>query len=211
MKRWGYVAACGMFLLLRPMAYPESRPWTSAEKSKQELLDLENHWLQVESDANALESILAPDFLHVVPAGIITKDQQLSFMRRHPAADETTKKHFEDMHVRVYGIVGIVNGIVVETGAGGSRRTLFTDVFAYRDGKWQAVSAQELPAAEEKVQSQIRNKPLNSEPATGSVCPHRSPQSPPPVESGARQQLTGGDQHETFSNLPRQQRIKGDR
>jgi Domain of unknown function (DUF4440) len=165
MKRWGYVVACGMFLFLRPVAYPGSRR-TSADKSKPELLELENHWLQVENDPNALESILAPDFLHVVPAGIITKEQQLSFMRRHPAPDETPNKHFEDMHVRVYGTVGIVNGIVVETGAGGSRRTLFTDVFAYRGGKWQAVSAQELPAAEEKVQSQVRNESFNSQPAT---------------------------------------------
>jgi len=52
------------------------------------------------------------------------------------------------MHVRVYGSVGIVNGTVVEIGTT-RRKTLFTDVFAYRDGKWQAVSAQELPAAEE--------------------------------------------------------------
>lgn len=152
MNRWVYIVACGMLLFLRAMAYSGSRPQTSADKSKQELVELENHWLQVENDPNALESILAPDFLHVVPAGIITKDQQLSFMRRHPAPDETPKKQFEDMHVRVYGAVGIVNGMVVETGAGGSRKTLFTDVFAYRDGKWQAVRAQELPAAEEKVQ-----------------------------------------------------------
>lgn len=152
MRRWSYVVACGMFLFFRPMAYQGSRPPTSADNSKPELLELENHWLQVENDPNALESILAPDFLHVVPAGIITKDQQLSFMRRHPAPDEATKKHFEDMHIRVYGSVGIVNGMVVETGAGGSRKTLFTDVFAYRDGKWQAVSAQELPAATEKAE-----------------------------------------------------------
>lgn len=150
MKWWGYAVACGM-LFLRPMTYQGSRAPISADNSKQELLELENHWLQVENDPNALESILAPDFLHVVPAGIITKEQQLSFMRRHPAPDETPKKHFEDMHVRVYGTVGIVNGIVVETGAGGIRKTLFTDVFAYRDGKWQAVSAQELPAAAEKA------------------------------------------------------------
>jgi hypothetical protein len=38
-----------------------------------------------------------------------------------------------------------VNGVVVETTDYGERKTLFTDVFAYRDGKWQAVSAQELP------------------------------------------------------------------
>jgi len=50
----------------------------------------------------------------------------------------------------VYGTVGIVNGMVVETGGNTLvRRTLFTDVFAYRDGQWQAVNAQELPSARE--------------------------------------------------------------
>jgi hypothetical protein len=116
------------------------------EQARAQLLQLENHWLQVEDDPDALESILAPDFLHVVGAGIITKDEQLSFMRKHPAPKPRPEEHFEDMHVRVYGNVGIVNGIVVANDAGKTRRTLFTDVFAYRDGKWQAVSAQELPA-----------------------------------------------------------------
>jgi hypothetical protein len=157
MKRLGCVFAWGMFLFLGPMAYQGSRPPTSAETSKQELLKLENHWLEVENDPNALEAILAPDFLHVVPAGIITKDEQLAFMRRHPAPEQKPERHFEDMHVRVYGTVGIVNGIVVETGHGGRRKTLFTDVFARRNGKWQAVNAQELPAAEEEVQSEIRH------------------------------------------------------
>ena len=109
---------------------------------------MENHWLQVENDPNALESILAPDFLHVVPMGIITKEEQLNFMRKHPAPEQRSERHFEDIHVRVYGSVGIVNGMVVEIGTA-RRKTLFTDVFAYRDGQWQAVSAQELPAAKE--------------------------------------------------------------
>jgi len=115
-------------------------------KRKQELQDLEDRWLRVEDDPAALESILAPDFLHVVPAGIITREQQLEFMRKHPAPHANTQKHFEDMHVRIYGNVGIVNGVVVANEEGKRRRTLFTDVFAYREGKWQAVSAQELPA-----------------------------------------------------------------
>jgi hypothetical protein len=110
------------------------------------VLDLENHWLQVEDDPAALESILASDFLHVVRTGIITKDEQLKFMRQHPVPHEDSKKSFEDMHVKVYGNVGIVNGVVLAHGTGGAHKTLFTDVFAYRDGKWQAVSAQELPA-----------------------------------------------------------------
>jgi hypothetical protein len=34
------------------------------------VLELEDHWLQMEDDSDALEAILAPDFLHVVPVGI---------------------------------------------------------------------------------------------------------------------------------------------
>jgi Domain of unknown function (DUF4440) len=120
---------------------------SSEEAAKQQLLDLENHWLQAEHDPGALESILAPDFLHVIGAGIITKEQHIDYWRKHPAPP-SPPKHFEDMHVRVYGTVGIVNGVVVVNEASGTRRTLFTDVFADRDGKWMAVSAQELPAAE---------------------------------------------------------------
>ena len=130
-------------LTLRVSSYP-SRPQGHIEKSKQEVLDLETHWLQVENDPVALESILAPDFLHVVPAGIITKDEQLNFMRKHPSAEEGSR-HFENMHIRIYGNVGVVNGMVVATSAGGTQKTLFTDVFVYREGKWQAVNAQELP------------------------------------------------------------------
>lgn len=157
MKSFGYVLAYGMFLHPGPMAYQGRRPPTLAETSKRELLKLEDHWLEVENDPHALEAILAPDFLHVVPAGIITKDEQLAFMRRHPAPEQKPGRHFEDMHVRIYGTVGIVNGIVVETGPGGARKTLFTDVFTHSNGRWQAVNAQELPAAEEKVQSEIRH------------------------------------------------------
>jgi hypothetical protein len=117
----------------------------SAEESKQELLALENHWLQVEDDPVALEAILAPDFLHVVPGEIITKEQHLKFLREHPSGSQRPERRFEDLHVRVYGNVGIVNGAVIKKTDHGERKTLFTDVFAYRDGKWQAVSAQELP------------------------------------------------------------------
>ena len=49
------------------------RAWSQsdvpADKAKQELLALENRWLQVEDDPNALEPTLAPDFLHVVGCG----------------------------------------------------------------------------------------------------------------------------------------------
>jgi hypothetical protein len=145
MKLTGFAIACTVVLLATVSSHP-SRAQGTAEKSKQEVLDLENHWLQVEDDPAALESILAPDFLHVVPAGIISKDEQLNFMRKHPSPQSGTK-HFEQMHVRVYGDVAIVNGIVVATKTEGTRKTLFTDVFVRRNGKWQAVNAQELPVS----------------------------------------------------------------
>lgn len=91
-----------------------SRGPKSGEDSKQQLLALENRWLQVEDDPVALESILAPDFLHVVPGEIITKEQQLQFLRQQPAAGQRPEKHFEDLHVRVYGEAGIVNGAVIK-------------------------------------------------------------------------------------------------
>jgi hypothetical protein len=148
MKLTYFAIACMIALLGRPVSSHPRRAQGGAEKCKQEVLDLENHWLQVENDPAALESILAPDFLHVVPAGIITKDEQLNFMRKHPSPEQGSgSRHFENMHVRIYGNVGIVNGMVIATSAGGTQKALFTDVFVYREGKWQAVNAQELPRA----------------------------------------------------------------
>jgi hypothetical protein len=144
MRSWDRVIGCAL-LPLALLSCHVSREPKSAEKSKQDLLALENRWLQVENDPVALEDILAPDFLHVVPGAIITRDQHLQFLRQHSAGGQRPEKHFTDLHVRVYGEAGIVNGAVIETTEHSERKTLFTDVFAYRDGKWQAVSAQELP------------------------------------------------------------------
>jgi len=144
MRLWDRVIGSVLLPLVLLSCHVSRRP-KSDEDSKLDLLALENRWLHVEDDPVALEGILAPDFLHVVPGAIITKDQHLQFLREHPAGGQRWQKHFQDLHVRVYGEAGIVNGAVIETTEHGERKTLFTDVFAYRGGKWQAVSAQELP------------------------------------------------------------------
>lgn len=113
----------------------------------QQLIELENRWLNAENDPAVLQTILADDFLHVLPQGIITKAEQINWLRKHPRPQHGTR-HFEDLHVRVYGTVGVVNGAVVAVENGAKRKTWFTDVFAYQSGRWQAVSAQELSAAE---------------------------------------------------------------
>jgi len=115
------------------------------EEDRRTLIDLENSWLKSEHDRAALERILASDFIHPVATGdLLTKEQHIYYSTKYlPPAN--LHNHFEDLKVRVYGIVGIVNGIVVTSDENGKEvnRTVFTDVFAKRDGRWQAINAQE--------------------------------------------------------------------
>jgi len=116
--------------------------------AQQALVELENRWLASEDDPSALEAILADDFVHVLPTGFVSKREQIDFMRQHPApaADRPAAKRFDDLRVRVFGAAGVATGIVVATMPDGKiRKTVFTDVFAYRNGRWQAVNAQETP------------------------------------------------------------------
>jgi hypothetical protein len=114
-------------------------------QAKQQLLKLEDQWLQNLQNPQAQAQILANDFIHALPFGFITKKDQLEFLRsRRRSADELSR-HFEDVRVRIYGTAGIVNGMVVASDKSGAvvKKSVFTDVFAYRDGHWQAVNAQE--------------------------------------------------------------------
>jgi hypothetical protein len=133
-------------LLVTPRAAGQTS--TADTRPQQALEALERHWLAVEDDPSALETILADDFIHVLPMGFVTKREQIDFMRSHPAPKDGTAKRFENLRVRVYGTAGIATGAVIATRPDGTtQKTLFTDVFAFRDGRWQAVNAQELPAA----------------------------------------------------------------
>ncbi|HEX5474121.1 MAG TPA: nuclear transport factor 2 family protein [Vicinamibacterales bacterium] len=136
-------AACAALVLLSVSATPH--PSAAPPSPKQAIVDLEQTWLASEDNPSALESILADDFVHVLSSGFVTKGEQLDFMRRHPAP-RSGDRHFQDLRVRVYGSAAIANGIVAARAADGKpQKTIFTDVFAYRNGKWQAVNAQELP------------------------------------------------------------------
>lgn len=108
------------------------------------LVAVEQEWLGAQ-DVATLERILASDYVHVIPgAGFITRAQQIEWFKAHPVPPGVERR-FEDLRERVYGDVGIVNGVVVRTTPDDPKphRTLFTDVFVYRDGRWQAVNSQE--------------------------------------------------------------------
>ncbi len=129
-------------VLLSWMTATAQQSWTSS--SQKAIADVEMRWLEHIDDPAALEQILADDFVHVLPSGFITKRQHIDYVKSHPRSP-TENRSFESLTVRVYGDTGVSNGIVVTTGSGGTRRTVFTDIFVKRNGHWQAVNAQENP------------------------------------------------------------------
>jgi hypothetical protein len=126
-------------------AFAQSSPQQrTTELDRQALIALENDWLAHLRDSAALERILASDFVHAVePGEFLTKEQHISWNAKHPLPPNH-KARFEKLQVQLYGDVGIASGIVASSeGAEHVARTLFTDVFAFRNGRWQAVHAQE--------------------------------------------------------------------
>ena len=131
-----------ILLLLSNSAAIAQQSWNNS--ALKAIADIEQRWLQHIDDPAALQSILADDFVHVLPSGFINKQQHIDYVKAHPRAPQESRS-FEDLKVRAYGDTGIANGIVVVSGPSGTSRTVFTDVFVKRDGRWQAVNAQENP------------------------------------------------------------------
>src|SRR5215468_9595616 len=111
------LAAATAVLCALPAAADEKR---SSNRDRDALIALENEWLKNEHKPAELEHILAEDFLHPVVTGdVLTKAQHIQFSSTHlPSSDLT--KHFEGLQVRVYGDVGVVNGLVVATNKDGN-------------------------------------------------------------------------------------------
>src|SRR5215831_12596723 len=126
--RDSFAFATVALLVLAPQARQPVTPGTGQQRA---LEALEQRWLGVEDDPSALESILADDFIHVLPSGFVTKREQLDFMRAHPAPNDGIVRRFEDLRVRVYGTAAVATGIVAAAAPDGTvHRTRFSDVFA---------------------------------------------------------------------------------
>jgi metallo-beta-lactamase class B len=126
------------------------------------LMHVEHEWLAAleHRDVQTLSRILAAEFIDSDWQGqAITRSEFLAYFARplaHP--QPPIVQHFEDTKVRFVakGDVAIVTGVVVTESAAttGStaqrspsskpvRRSRFTDVFVWRDARWQAVTGQE--------------------------------------------------------------------
>ena len=128
----------------------ESAPHAAVQTARdtQSVLNVERAWIQAiaDRDTSAVACILADDFLDTSWQGVLrTRRDQIDGLGRA----RSYTPHYSDWRVHLYGSTAVVRGLNVMTDASGHDvgRLRFTDVFAYRDGRWQAVAAQETMVA----------------------------------------------------------------
>lgn len=90
----------------------------------------------------------ASDSAHVLPEGSVSKQRQIVFVRTHAQRRFAEPK---SSMCAFYRNSAITDRIVLLEFAGesGMRTRTFTDVFAFRNGRWQAVNTQETLSARE--------------------------------------------------------------
>jgi ketosteroid isomerase-like protein len=112
------------------------------------LTDIEHRLAKawVEGDREFIESVLADDWIVTDLTGrVLTKEEVL---REAFGSDErqVASMEIDDIRVRSFGDWAIVTGRTKATGEyQGSMidvKLRFTDVFALRDGRWQAIASQ---------------------------------------------------------------------
>ncbi|HUA78038.1 MAG TPA: nuclear transport factor 2 family protein [Acetobacteraceae bacterium] len=131
-----------------------------SERTAAAVMKVEHEWLGAlqHRDVRTLGRILAAEFIDSDFQGdAVTRTQYLAyFARPAPGPAPRVLQSFEDTRVRFVADddVAIVTGLVISrpeaaSKAGASadpaavRHSRFTDVFVWRDGRWQAVTGQE--------------------------------------------------------------------
>lgn len=130
-------------LLLCPLVHGASCP-TGQTKDEATLAQIENTWIRAvqQHDTTALGCILADEFEEADFAGsLINRSEMLA------SAAKRGIVHFEflDLHAHLYGDFAYVRGLGVIRSDDGKRpvKSRFTDIFVYRNGRWQCVAGHE--------------------------------------------------------------------
>lgn len=164
MRKLQSLATCLAALGLAPVAVFAQAP--ASQRTTAAVMAVEHAWLAAlqRHDVTTLGRILGREFIDSDFQGdAITRAQLLAyFAHPRPHSAPLVRQTFEDTKVRFVagGDVAIATGVVVTrpapaSGSGastanGARHSRFTDVFVWRDGRWQAVTGQEThftPAA----------------------------------------------------------------
>jgi metallo-beta-lactamase class B len=130
-------------------------PQTKDDRTSEGVEKVEQEWLHAleTNDAATLAKILAVEWQdnrsngHVATRKEFLDSIQSLSAQTHSAGDASTE--LVNTKVRLYGDVAVATGTALRTTtdkttrAKHQQRTLYTDVFVWREGRWQAVSSQE--------------------------------------------------------------------
>jgi ketosteroid isomerase-like protein len=117
---------------------------TNQPKTEAALIELENNWAAALSrkDADAVACMVADEFEDAdVDGSLHTRRQMLEHIpRRKPGRNQLS-----EMRAHVEGNSAFVRGLntVVEPSGKAVAHVRFTDVFTFRDGRWQALAGHE--------------------------------------------------------------------
>jgi ketosteroid isomerase-like protein len=113
-------------------------------KSEAALIELEQRWAAALSrkDADSVACMVAGEFEDAdVDGSLHSRSQMLEHIpHRKPGVN-----HLSEMRAHVEGDFGFTRGLATLVDASGKvvARVRFTDVFTYRDGRWQALAGHE--------------------------------------------------------------------
>jgi ketosteroid isomerase-like protein len=130
-------------VMLCPVAYAAPCPAGQA-KDGSALVQNERMWAKAleQRDSAALSCLLAAEFEDAGPDGALQdRDTTLAKAGEHqPMHHELT-----EMHAQVHGDFAYIRGLATAVDAQGKVlvKVRFTDIYVYRDGRWQAVAAHE--------------------------------------------------------------------
>jgi len=132
-------------LVMCPVFCAASCP-TGQAKDEAAIAQIEQTWARAleKQDVQALMCILADEFEDAGPTGVLA-DRHTVLVR---AADHKGVHHeLSELHAHIYGDVAYIRGVASTISAirGGplNDKIRFTDVYVYRDGRWQCVAAHE--------------------------------------------------------------------
>ena len=112
-------------------------------KDEAALVQVEHEWLRAADhhDVAALGCILADEFEEADFAGALIDRRAMLASAAKPGRVQI---ELADLHARVYGDFAYVRGKGVRNDNGvRTAKTRFTDVFVYREGRWQCVAGHE--------------------------------------------------------------------
>lgn len=123
-------------------ANSDTLPPTDETKVLADLTNLEHDWTvaNINADKEALDRILADDYVGVLPNGRNQgKAEYLATIKRD---DSVQRWDFKNLKVTLNNDRASLTGVVRLEYDGGVAALQFTDKFVWRDGRWQAVSSE---------------------------------------------------------------------